>query len=1659
MEEEFDFSDIVGTPKEFDFSDVVETPSNVDPRVAQAFAVSRAGKTFKQTVEQANATAKKSFSDWAESRAQEISKNIKTDADVPKYTELFKQEQAAKIAEIQQKFKDEVNPSFKAWKELSEQAPLRDPSAPTTPVTDFLRSGASFFTNTLPQTVATLQLREAPQKFDDLFRQGYENRALPDESVKPLLLEFKQWKNEKGIPNQVAFDPEAHTKEVQQFFDEVKGPGSYSRFKSQYEPGLIKNRLAYEADIASQKKQAAEDLVGTVGDVGDVQSVSDFAALVGNLAGQTIPQLAVTALTGGGATLVQEMATVYDGQIDAIAAEKGITREEVLSQGLDKPAEGAVYAAAAGALDYLAITKLLKGLKSGAVQKAIGVATEAVTEPIQGALEEKGANPAQKTFMEGFTGDALRRRATEALGGLIGSSVITSFSPSQASDIVAAEIDPAIVDLQNKVFEDAKGVHKDEGQVQEVNAPQASQDQSGQDLQQPAKQEEVNAEAPPQVEPDVYGGDVAEGGPGIGLDFDKATKRLLIEDETVYTDKGRQLIERALQSGQINDAQSRDLLAKLNNSSGKNRSVKSVRTFTDSFRKAMGLPVEVKTTDVKQFVDGLKNFINGFRTGVKDVRMTMAELKAKVTELRELTNLPQAKERSILTRVLSLNPGSNVQVNRLNNYIQKLVDGLPVDEKYSKAAELAASVKRNIKKIPASQREAIKSLVSINPNKVDDIDSYLSVVENASKYLANPTKDYEALNNANNIPKIGAIKEAVRQDKLAELAELGITDVADHSDVELDQILDGTTEEIDAFSQNAADAKRIEVRDKIMDTLDFAKLGLPDDDYGRLLSSIDASEMKNSDVLKLVKAIDNYTQNGVEEGWATEVAKVQQAVKKAEGLNAHVLTKKITATGGTLFAKLQYAMGFAREQAAKLMHLSGMDEAKNKMAEANKMSKELAKKLEDKITSLFGTLTPEQSRKLVIIESVLGKAGAWYTDYKYSEEQQFARALNAIGLSYENAKVAKDLDEEMVGRQKEAVNFVNGLNTTSKANFFADVQAKFPKEYALWKWMQEQMSPVSPQLKYITEVYHNTPYKEMMGYAGHSSVRTLTGTPIPELEAPMFSKDPKKPIKVTMSETAYNRSSELAPNQIYTHDSLNDFIKGYKESMSDVLATPARLRSRLFFSDPRVATIFGDNLNTIKEAYFGMDDALASGRLSQGEANWERKARTNAVWRTGNLLSRMYKTTLLSGPSRFLQQTVPIYAQLLFTVDPGLIAKAHRLVSEAGDDPKLFDKVPLGLRAGMSGGFSIGDAEYNFSKTGLSLGVDKIDYIQNMVDRFNESTKTKWGQTKGDVDSARVTWVAMYLDWLQKHGISTDIDLNEEYSKADERAEAIAYANGATDIIAGPSQMEELPEIFRDKRFTTQLVKNLFFFLGTFPALQKANMGDAVMAMRYGPARKEAAKQAAGIIASTTTYAAISTALGLAYTEAAKQLLSALDIDGEEEEKEEQSTIGDIFVKAGIDATPFTMVLGSASEQAFKYGVNQLQYAASGSEKTYDQWTRDGGGLPSAPVPKDGLGELLNLATPYLGMVTGIAGPIKEFYAIDKDSNTYMINGEEYSLSDKQEQTLLLLTMFDAFSAFGFDQTELRQIRRNMKKQIRTGLQSSGSGAPSELSVPQFTNE
>ena len=417
---------------------------------------------FKDWREKRLKSIKDQYTTWSKARLSEIQEKVNKDpSQLNVLNDIFKKEQQDKAKELDETFNAEQKTKLTDMdKDLSKFLAIQKKRDTVygregrTP--DILESTVntvvSGLVDQIPKEFYTQRLRMSKGNFGDLFDPRSEMHTFGDKFPEEINRDaFYQWNNSLNSEER----GKSYDEKARKFLIEKLGKPAYEKMKASF---LVQNeneRVGFEKAIQEQNKEAEFKQQGVIQDLRDVNGASDFLSFAGNMIGQAVYRAPIAIGTGAAGSIMSESAAVYDRQLDLIAEKEGITREEVIRKGLDKPAEGQALAVALGVMDAVSagtIVNLFKQAATRQLKKQVvkefakgfikNAATEGVTELVQGEGEEFAAS---KGAGVDYKPDAWRA-ATAFVGGAIGGGVLSGATTNtDTNNEPALKINPEVL--------------------------------------------------------------------------------------------------------------------------------------------------------------------------------------------------------------------------------------------------------------------------------------------------------------------------------------------------------------------------------------------------------------------------------------------------------------------------------------------------------------------------------------------------------------------------------------------------------------------------------------------------------------------------------------------------------------------------------------------------------------------------------------------------------------------------------------------------------------------------------------------------------------------------------------------------------------------------------------------------------------------------------------------------------------------------------------------------------------------------------------------------------------------------------------------------------------------------------------------------------------
>lgn len=1087
-------------------------------------------------------------------------------------------------------------------------------------------------------------------------------------------------------------------------------------------------------------------------------------------------------------------------------------------------------------------------------------------------------------------------------------------------------------------------------------------------------------------------------------------------DETTFTEKGRQIIDRAFESGLIDEQQSRSLSALLNNASGKNATPRSRKQFFDALRTDLKLPVDQRTNQIKARIADIKSKILGMRMEKKITKARLAEVKSVTDPMFKDLDIPSSKAKRAMKRILGTNFGSDLQVERLAGYLTDLARGIEADMIYDEAEQAKAALQKSKGKAISNLTPAIDKILKLDIRNVEDLGEYIDNVKNILNGLNPAKKGYAPTNEAQAIQYAEKAFAQESNAKRERLTDLGIP-TEGVADEDLDGILSFAEE------KDILPTKGDQHRQHLEQQFEYSALAIEeladelaekgDNKLKKIIAIDPASFNSNKDLAMAIRVLDYIAQNGYDPkvgvgnlGVLEAKIELDEAIPKMpklEGASLPNLTVNfIDTVRAKGFMQALRRLAGTVETATKLSVLAGFNERMQSAAKASGVVAKATRAMEDVFDAAkkagYKLNTVPAVRRTNMIGMLLSyPEGA--NKYAYFDRMK-ANLAQSLETMKDDPKSSKFYDDDKKALDEFA-------KIPNRDEFEAHVNKKYPWEMKLLATGQGVLAERFSDFAKKSLEYFNEYVGKQEGYFG--SFRFKRRMPLPNDAQIRSTSKPRS------ANSAIQRQYTIDRDAYYDLNFTENVLRTLKEQ-SDVIDTAhGQTKSNMFLKDPRAVEILGgtENYAKINQIYKGMSDAFL-GKGAHHEGNY-------TLWsKAATLGGDAIRAFVFSGVPAFVKGIkyfhTRYWKQFMPTIMNSTVQMAMKkpesvkfLFTHIPPNLKLLEDKPIKLRSRVLGGLAVDNMDF---------GTSVINFEAQFLDRWNAQIKkvlalTSAGQIEGDVDSVTRNWIAYYLEYLDSKGIK-DAKLEEEHLYDDDvRKEAAAYAQNMVDLVHGESQTETAGLWYRDPNAAIKLLKIIAFPFSGFMMKQKDRLADNIAIMKDPStskvAKTEAFRDSMAIASENVTFATMAVAIRAMFEVGSVAAAEAMGMIPPEEDKEkwwERTWTGMVF-NTMLDLIPSWAVLNNDIRNFIAEHVNDIRYRL---EKQQDPFLtrkdfKDSGKELYVDPNGSNYGGFSILAAPF--------DATREAFKTDYDEKTYTQtdeNLESFSTYLTDEQTNLIYT-------------------------------------------------
>lgn len=1119
-----------------------------------------------------------------------------------------------------------------------------------------------------------------------------------------------------------------------------------------------------------------------------------------------------------------------------------------------------------------------------------------------------------------------------------------------------------------------------------------------------------------------------------------------------------------------------------------------------------------------------KAYARGKREGGNEAAQTFKEYEQMRTRIREMiTDMLKTVKKMGLLKGGEITPDLMASIVRrlakaktsagllsFYDYFKQVLRDINYDAKLSKANAVASKIKKwnKSKTISknAAMREAVREFLAITPNKVSDIDAYLSIAEKIAntvqgiKISAGVTNDASVVNESPEI-SLQDIKDYNKQqqdamlekaedaiiDQYADYAAMGIIDPSAMTLEEMQEIInliDGTNDGNSKLEERiaVAEKKLAEMRKAVgYNQMSLDDVTTPDmtDSEKAIIEKLRAIDVEKLGILELAKlndAINNIVVNTDFHG-AGEIAIVADAQRDAdvalEDIKAAGLEGKmgdISGKAAQSFLSKDLLMQFIfrlNKLTSQMQRHIGMNGIMKGFTKAMTLQDAAIKRVDDLKKGL--KVKDIDSPVNVFRRGVYADVANNYGGTEQDMQAEFERRKTWVAESAKRLLASGKLAERQEGKLVQQVYD----ELLANSNTLAEVEAKvLPHNMAVvneWRAIHAERKEYT---KEHAEQYNNLMWEDVNNYTSTSP--KAVGESQSDAAINQFDKAfTSRGIAHTMAGSKNKKIRSAAPpnNRVLNLDFDAVQAKAYYETNYDVEVANSIAKFKAILRHPESNKIFGSQENkdavmqNVKATYLqqkGKNPPLViTDRLAEDfERGFVRRLQAAAARLSLGSVTQIVKQypSVAMGTLLNLGKDAHLY---------GRSVREHFKDEEAL--VRLYKQYPIGQRGGTQAGYKkdIEIAGTEKTQVGGALA-SASEMAGKYFDKVNEYILSPL--QFADVRVARHSWLAYYMQDLKRQGIDiADIDMSKEADSPND--EAAAYAELMVSRSQNPNDPTSMAAIFKQRGIGKLLFRVIMPF-STFSTNMRGRIINDFKKVRSGDAQQalEGSRSliATGVEQMVFNSIKVYVLNQLVAAPATAFLKGLFDMDEEEEDNYKDPLIT-VFGKEFQSSSNAKQVLANSMSDFFFSGMGSAVQTTGNaiSNKIYgafvDEKYKDGkvSEEPTLFYTPSKLTDAL-----FDPSVYGMYG-----IAIQKAMETYQIADEAFGYTDmyfkderkelvysermktkkvplpeEYQRAYMLIFLTNALSLAGVGDAQISQINSKLKRQVDKKVQEEFGG-------------
>ena len=957
-----------------------------------------------------------------------------------------------------------------------------------------------------------------------------------------------------------------------------------------------------------------------------------------------------------------------------------------------------------------------------------------------------------------------------------------------------------------------------------------------------------------------------------------------------------------------------------------------------------------------------------------DSKQKKKDLLKQIKDAVSQGQITPAQQRALINKIANVNLDNPIARRNLVDYAGNLFESAEYKAKINKAKSLNTRIRKARNNAEATVAKSAKDFLSIDPSKVENIDEHLAIAENLLEGLR-PTR--EALSADGNLKvreaaDITAANEyisaaqktqaKIKEAKLNELFEEATGQSSEQFSVaEMKEMLatidTETTEQTiedkkDTIKKAAKNAFEV-YAESVFASLADPSIPTNTKNLVNEFLNIDVDGLSNKQALKALDALVNFNENNTATGGMQSIVEVAKANKKAKEIASENIPSRNLNTIGKLWSKkittlplLFENIFVTQKKARKVSDAIGVTDYQNQAAKAETDAQNFV----DRYAKKFNTNKNKPNKK------------SWNDATNIYERGMYAfmnRTVDGDVQSQENEfNRRKGLIEQSIVDLRDA-------GEAKKADLYQEVYDKVlanaitrdqlnvdPINKASVEFFANEWANVYPELSDVALNVYNRALEADLNYtADNLSKLKVDDQRTVDLNEPGFNEDhgtTRVYDKQSGTLIESKRPTKLKNRYVnLDFDSQNSMR--LKEALTDVYSAGTVQYMNGFINSDAYKQIVpdADTRDLLTERIKNLVDIKRNKQFTT-----KSQAKSN---KTLNRLATIGTGRVLGGIAQFPKQLIP---------------PIINTISQAGGINMLKG---IGMMFNPSVNRFLDNSGMSIANRGAQSQTS-LESVSNKLEANLEGNLQKGlgflakpnefllkGLVKGDKIAARASWMAYYLDGLQKQKVNTD---GINWNTHEINQEAANFAQQQVDRNQNVSDPDLQGEIFTSKKTGYIAVRKIVLPFATFILNQKTRMVNDVRVVTSKTAsaaeKGDAARSLSGLLTEQAAFHTMGYFITNMLTELAYDLIGEFEPEEDKEKrlanmfKGKKSTLVKDFISPIPPLDDSTTGLINIITDAIASGEeNPLELFADNEKDLVDQLGTLGIGIDKANKLKD----------------------------------------------------------------------------------------------------------